>query len=53
MQSESNPLRFCVKSSPRLFYNGGFLRHHRVKDTTVPSSYCAYLCSMSEKFKLC
>ncbi|WZY88310.1 hypothetical protein YC2023_045045 [Brassica napus] len=28
MQSESNPLRFCVKSSPRLFYNGGFLRHH-------------------------
>ncbi|WZY75902.1 hypothetical protein YC2023_022286 [Brassica napus] len=35
MQSESIPLRFCVKSSPRLFYNRGFLRHHRVKDTTI------------------
>ncbi|CAN7122381.1 unnamed protein product [Brassica rapa subsp. narinosa] len=46
MQSESIPLRFCVKSSPRLFYNRGFLRHHR--NSEVPSFYCAYLCSMSE-----
>ncbi|KAF3600869.1 hypothetical protein F2Q69_00037188 [Brassica cretica] len=50
MQSENNPLRFCVKSReggfikcPRLFYNRGFLCHHRLIVVVVQISCCFQL----------